>query len=192
MKRGQAQSRDDAGGAGAVPAYLGLGANLGQRARSISAALAMLDAGAGLALRAVSSVYETEPVGVLDQPKFLNLVARFDCRLSPEELLEAAQEIEMRLGRVRAERWGPRSIDIDILLLGDLRVCRPRLIVPHPQLTRRQFVLVPLAEISPDVRLPGGRTAAELSEGESAAVRRLGALAEAVARETAGDAGSDA
>jgi len=159
-------------------AYLALGANLGDRARSLAEALQLLDATLGMTLRAVSSVYETAPVGVTDQPAFLNLVARFECRLSPEELLAVAQEIERRLGRVRGRRWGPRAIDIDLLLLGDETVDQPRLTIPHPELTRRQFVLVPLAEIAPELVLPGGRAAAELSAGESDTVRRLGALAE--------------
>ncbi len=176
--------------AGGRPAYLGLGANIGRRARALSDALALLDATDGLSLTAVSSVYETEPVGVTDQPRFLNLVARFECRLSPEELLAAAQDAERRLKRVRARRWGPRTIDVDILLIGDERITTPALTVPHPEMTRRQFVLVPLAEIAPEVALPGGHTAAELSAGESAAVRRLGTVAEVVARESA-EAGSD-
>ncbi len=176
---------------GARPAYLGLGANIGRRARSLADALAMLAATDGLTPEAVSSVYETEPVGVTDQPCFLNLVARFNCRLSAEELLAAAHEVERRLRRVRARRWGPRTIDVDILLLGDEKIESATLKVPHPELTHRQFVLVPLAEIAPEIMLPGGRTAAELSGGESTAVRRLGTLAEVVARESA-DAGSDA
>jgi len=175
---------------GGRPAYLGLGANIGRRARALADALALLDGTDGLALAAVSSVYETEPVGVTDQPRFLNLVARFDCCVSAEELLAAARDVERRLKRVRARRWGPRTIDVDILLIGDERINTPELTVPHPEMTRRQFVLVPLAEIAPEVALPGGRTAAELSGGESPAVRRLGTPAEVVARESA-DAGSD-
>lgn len=159
-------------------AYLALGANLGNRAHTLARAVELLDATPGLTLRAVSSVYETAPVGVTDQPAFLNLVAYFECRLSARELLAIAQEIERRLGRVRGPRWGPRTIDIDLLLLGDERVDEPGLTIPHPELTRRQFVLVPLAEIAPTLMLPGGRTAAELSGGESEAVRRLGKLTE--------------
>jgi len=184
MDRGSARE------VGPRPAYLGLGANIGRRARALADALALLDATDGLAPAAASSVYETEPVGVTEQPRFLNLVARLDCRLSPEELLAAVQQVERRLKRVRTRRWGPRTIDVDILLIGDERIETPALTVPHPEMTRRQFVLVPLAEIAPEVALPGGRTAGELSAGESAAVRRLGTLAEVVARENA-DAGSD-
>lgn len=159
-------------------AYLSLGANLGDRVHTLARAVELLDATAGLTLRAVSSVYETAPVGVTDQPAFLNLVARFECRLSARELLAIAQKIERALGRVRGPRWGPRTIDIDLLLLGDDRVDEPALTIPHSELTRRQFVLVPLAEIAPDLVLPGGRTAAELSAGESETVRRLGKLTE--------------
>jgi 2-amino-4-hydroxy-6-hydroxymethyldihydropteridine diphosphokinase len=172
------------------PAYLGLGANIGRRARALADALAALAATQGLTLATVSSVYETEPVGVTDQPRFLNLVARFDCRLSAAELLAAARKVERQLGRVRARRWGPRVIDVDILLLGHERIDTRELTVPHPEMTRRQFVLAPLAEIAPQVALPGGRTAGELSGGESPAVRRLGTLAEVLARESA-NAGSD-
>lgn len=164
-------------------AYLSLGANLGERACTLTRALMLLDATSGLTLRALSSVYETAPVGVTDQPNFLNLVARFECRLSAEELLAVTQEIERRLGRLRGPRWGPRIIDIDLLLLGDERADEPVLTLPHPELTRRQFVLVPLAEIAPELVLPGGRTAAELSGGESDAVRRLGTLSELARRE---------
>ncbi len=178
-KRGGA--RDPA----ALPAFLGLGSNLGNRARTLAAALRMLDAHTGLELRQVSSVYETAPLGVTDQPWFLNMVARLDCGLAPMELLDAVQEVERRLGRVRARRWGPRSMDVDLLLLGDLSIQTPRLTVPHPELARRQFVLVPLAEIAPDLVLPGGRTAGDLAEGESETVRRLGPLADLVGgRET--------
>jgi len=171
-------------------AYLGLGANIGRRARALSDALVLLDGTRGLALVRLSSVFETEPVGVTDQPAFLNLVACFDCQVSAAKLLTAVRRVERQLGRVRTRRWGPRTIDVDILLIDDERVDAPELTVPHPEMTRRQFVLVPLAEIAPEVVLPGGRTAAELSAGEGPAVRRLGTLAEVVARESA-DAGSD-
>ncbi|MGD9497790.1 MAG: 2-amino-4-hydroxy-6-hydroxymethyldihydropteridine diphosphokinase [Armatimonadota bacterium] len=172
-------------------AYLGLGANLGRRAQALAEALQLLDAHPGLALREVSSVYDTAPVGVTDQPRFLNLVARFDCRLSPEELLALAKDVERRLGRRPTRRWGPRPIDVDILLLDGLRLSSAQLTVPHPELTSRQFVLVPLAEIAPDLVLPDGQPVAELARPESALVRRVGSLDEAVAAEGVG-AGGDA
>ncbi|MGC9318304.1 MAG: 2-amino-4-hydroxy-6-hydroxymethyldihydropteridine diphosphokinase [Armatimonadota bacterium] len=173
-----------------VDAYLGLGANLGQRAQSLAAALELLDEVDGLSLRQTSSVYETAPVGVTEQPTFLNMVAHFECTLRPLALLEAILRVERRLGRVREGRWGPRTIDIDVLLLGDMCVDTRRLRVPHPELTRRQFVLVPLAEIAPDLELPGGATAGQLSDGDGADVRRLGSLVEAMAREETGEAGT--
>ncbi|MEA3401409.1 MAG: 2-amino-4-hydroxy-6-hydroxymethyldihydropteridine diphosphokinase [Armatimonadota bacterium] len=172
-----------------LDAYLGLGANLGRRAHSLAAALELLDEVEGLALHETSSVYETAPVGVTEQPTFLNMVAHFGCTLSPLALLDAALSVERRLGRIREARWGPRTIDIDVLLLGEMRVDTRRLRIPHPELTRRQFVLVPLAEIAPDVVLPGGATAQELSAGESGEVRRLGSLVEVMAREQTGEAG---
>ncbi len=164
-------------------AYLSLGANVGARAHNLARALAELDATEGLSLRLLSSVYETEPVGFIEQPSFLNLVACFACRLSAHALLARAKDIERRMGRIHTRRWGPRLIDVDVLLLGEERLATPELTIPHPEMTRRQFVLVPLAEIAPDLKLPGGFTAAELAQGESAGVRRLGTLEEVVARE---------
>ena len=163
--------------------YLGLGANLGARARNLAAALSLLARSRGLTLRRVSSVYLTSPVGLTDQPDFLNLVAFFHARLSPAELLATALSVERRLGRVRTVRWGPRAVDVDILLIGDLRISDPELTVPHPRLRERQFVLTPLAEIAPDLELPGGGLVRDLAKGESEAVRKLGRLAELAARE---------
>jgi 2-amino-4-hydroxy-6-hydroxymethyldihydropteridine diphosphokinase len=171
------------GGDEALDAWLGLGSNLGRRARMLAGALDALAETEGLESVDASSVYETEPVGVTDQPAFLNMVARFRCSLSPEELLAAVQAVESKLRRIRTRRWGPRTIDVDILLLGDLAVETERLTVPHPELTNRQFVLVPLAELAPDLSLPGGSTAGELAEPGSEAVQRLGTLDEVLARE---------
>ena len=110
----------------------------------------------------VSSLYETAPVGVTDQPDFLNAVAAVQTGLGPLETLDALLHIENQMGRVRTERWGPRVIDLDLLLYGGERVSSPGLTVPHPRLRERAFVLVPLAEIAPELRLPGdgGRAAA--------------------------------
>ncbi|MFO8081921.1 MAG: 2-amino-4-hydroxy-6-hydroxymethyldihydropteridine diphosphokinase [Armatimonadota bacterium] len=171
------------GGNEPLDAWLGLGSNLGRRARMLARALEALGETEGLEPAAVSSVYETDPVGVTDQPAFLNMVARFRCRLSPDELLAAVQAVESKLKRIRTRRWGPRTIDVDILLMGDLSIDTERLTVPHPELTNRQFVLVPMAELAPDLPLPGGHTAGELAEPASNAVRRLGALEEVLARE---------
>ena len=163
--------------------YLGLGANVGHRALTLARAVDLLAHAEGVEALDASSVYETAPVGITDQPPFLNMVVRIRSALSPEALLELAQETEQRLGRVRTVRWGPRTLDIDILLIGDLRGETDALTGPHPELQKRQFVLVPLAELAPDLPLPGGRTAGELSAGESDDVHRIGSLAEVSPRE---------
>lgn len=174
-----------------LSAWLGLGANLGRRARSLARALRLLDDTEGLTLREQSSVYDTAPVGMTDQPRFLNMVARFDCVLTPDELLDAVHAVERRLRRVRGKRFGPRTIDVDVLLLGGMHIDTERLTIPHLRLTARQFVLVPLAEVAPDLPLPGGRTAGELAQPGSSNVRRLGTLDEVLAREDAAEAPGD-
>ena len=133
----------------AVTAYLGLGSNLGDREENLRKALSLLgDVGEIIAL---SSVYETEPWGYAEQPSFLNMVCGFRTSLSPPELLALAQEVERKLGRVRTIRYGPRTMDVDILLYGDLVLDTPDLQIPHPRIPERAFVLAPLAEIAPDV-----------------------------------------
>jgi len=163
--------------------YLGLGSNLGAKAHNLAAALSLLARDPGLTLRRVSSVYLTQPVGLTDQPDFLNLVSCFETTLPPEALLEVVLSVEERLGRVRTTRWGPRTVDVDILLIDTLQISRPELTVPHPRMRERQFVLVPLAEIAPDVELPDGVPIRDLAEGESQSVRRLGKLADVVSHE---------
>ncbi len=140
-----------------VQAYLSLGSNLGDRRAMLEAALARLEASGRVRVETRSSLYETEPVTNLDQPWFLNLVAEITTDLGPEALLDLTQSIERDLGRVRAIRWGPRSVDIDILLYGTEVVATPRLKIPHPEMTHRRFVLVPLLEIAPQITLPDGR-----------------------------------
>ena len=116
-------------------------------------------------IAAVSSIYETAPVGLTDQPDFLNLVVSVRTALSPRELMDALLHIENKMGRVRTVRWGPRVIDLDLLLYGSEQVDLPQLTVPHPRLRERAFVLVPLAEIAPELRLPeDGKRAADLAE----------------------------
>ncbi len=132
--------------------YLALGANIGDRQSNIDAALQRL--GTAVKLDMVSSIYETEPVGYLDQPCFLNMVCRGTTALPPRELLAFVKQIENDLGRQPSIRNGPRPIDIDILLYDDLRAEYEDLVIPHPRMTERAFVLVPLAEIAPDIVEP--------------------------------------
>ena len=124
-------------------------------------ALALLDTTAGLRVSAVSPVYETEPVGLEEQHPFLNAVARVETTLTARALLERCQQVESELGRERAVRWGPRTIDLDILLYNGERVHEPDLSIPHPRLAERAFVLRPLADLAPDLRLPDRRAVAQ-------------------------------
>ncbi len=139
-----------------VTTYLGLGGNLGDREAALKAALRLLDAAPGMRQAACSSVYETEPWGIADQPRFLNLVAGFETTLMPVELLAVCKSVEEEVGRTGSYRWGPRLIDVDILLYGDevVDIADPDLRIPHASMAQRAFVLVPLAEIAPDVAVP--------------------------------------
>ena len=132
-------------------AFVGIGSNLGEPERQIAAALEQLAAEDGIELVAVSTLRETEPVGYLDQPSFLNGAAQLETALPPRELLERLLEIESRLGRVRGEgpRFGPRTIDLDLLLYGDETIDEPGLTVPHPRLAERRFALEPLGSWLP-------------------------------------------
>ncbi len=147
---------------GPVAAFVGLGANLGNREENLGRALALL---AGeVILEDVSSIYETEPVGYEEQPLFLNLVCLIATVLSPEELLRLAKEIEVGMGRVASFVNAPRPIDIDILVYGNVIMETQELTIPHPRLKDRAFVLVPLAEIAPDLIVPGpGKSVARLA-----------------------------
>ncbi len=136
-------------------AYLSLGANLGNREETLWEAVRRIGAAEGVEIVAVSSVYETEPWGRIDQPRFLNLAVAVETTLSPEALLALAQKIEKELGRVRHERWGARTIDIDILCFEGVERNTPDLTLPHPYMTERAFVLVPLAEIAPTLTIKG-------------------------------------
>ena len=131
-------------------AYVGLGANLGDRDATIRAAIAELPG-----VVTVSTLRETDPVGVTDQPRFLNGVAALDTDLPPRELLDRLLAVERGLGRERTERWGPRTIDLDLLLYGDEVIDEAGLTIPHPRLQERRFVLEPLAEIAPELVIPG-------------------------------------
>ncbi|HEY6771034.1 MAG TPA: 2-amino-4-hydroxy-6-hydroxymethyldihydropteridine diphosphokinase [Solirubrobacterales bacterium] len=137
--------------------YLGLGSNVGDREAELRRAVEDLRAH-GVQVEGVSSLYETEPVGeILDQPDFLNAAVRVTTSLEPEELLEVCKTIEAEHGRAfGGPRHGPRPIDIDLLLLGDIELSTDRLTLPHPEVTSRRFVLLPLLELDPDLRLPDG------------------------------------
>jgi len=134
-------------------AYLSLGSNLGDRLEFLAGAVRLLESSRTWVQR-VSSVYETLPQGKTDQPNFLNIALEVETDLEPAALLSQIQEVERALGRVRTERWGPRTVDIDIVLFGDLVVSEPGLELPHPRLTERVFVLMPLLELNPDLSLP--------------------------------------
>jgi len=143
-----------------VRAFLALGSNLGDRWGHLRAAVdAMPD------VVAVSPVYETAPVGGPEgQAEYLNLVVELETERSPRELLGVARALEEAAGRVRVERWGPRTLDVDVLLVGDLVVDEPDLVVPHPRMFERRFVLAPLADLAPELVPPGweGRVAGEV------------------------------
>jgi len=127
-------------------AYLGLGSNLGSRARNLSAARRRLRQKGARVLRQ-SRVMETEPWGVVDQPRFLNQVVEVEWAGTPRQLLKAAKQVEVEGGRKTTRRWGPRVIDVDILLFGDERVDTPTLVIPHPRIGEREFVLESLGEL---------------------------------------------
>ena len=131
-------------------AYVGLGANLGDREGTIRAAVADLPG-----VVAVSTLCETDSVGITDQPRFLNGVAALETELAPRELLDVLLAVERRLGRERGKRWGPRTIDLDLLLYGDEVIDETGLTIPHPRLHERRFVLEPLADLAPKLVVPG-------------------------------------
>ncbi len=158
---------------GPSDAYLGLGGNLGDPARTMAAALRLLDAAAGIRVAAVSSLYRTPPWGKTDQPDFLNAVARLETTLSPRDLLRRCLDVERRLKRERRERWGPRLVDLDILLFGNETVHEQGLEIPHPRLLERAFVLVPLAEIAPDLAIGGEDVAAHLARVDAGGIEKV-------------------
>jgi 2-amino-4-hydroxy-6-hydroxymethyldihydropteridine diphosphokinase len=137
--------------------YLGLGSNVGDRAGHLRAAIEMLGT-RGVEVEAVSSAYETEPVGeVLDQADFLNAAIRIRTELEPEALLDLCKQVEAERGRaLDAPRHSPRPLDVDLLMLGDLELATDRLTLPHPEVSSRRFVLAPLLELDPDLTLPDG------------------------------------
>ena len=161
--------------------YLSLGSNLGDREATIEKALLEIDQLESTQITRVSSIYDTDPVEVQDQPRFLNVVIEIESDIGPHQLLWNLKLIERRLGRVRAKRWGPRVIDIDILLHGDRVVDEPELTLPHPALADRAFVLIPLSEMVPDLPHPvlGERISElmdRLSDADHGSVHKLGRL----------------
>jgi 2-amino-4-hydroxy-6-hydroxymethyldihydropteridine diphosphokinase len=147
----------------AIRAYVGLGSNLGDRKATLLRALELLAAEPGLTVTAVSVFRDTEPVGYIEQPRFLNGVAAIDTELSARELLDRLLGVERSLGRRRnGPRFGPRTVDLDLLLYGDATIDEAGLSVPHPRLGERRFVLEPLAELDPALTLPDGRKVLDL------------------------------
>jgi 2-amino-4-hydroxy-6-hydroxymethyldihydropteridine diphosphokinase len=146
----------------AVRAFLGLGSNLGDRLESLQRAVDLLAAAPGIRVVRSSRVYETDPMGGPPQPDFLNAVVEVETDLTPMELLRACHGIEDEMKRTRSVRWGPRTVDLDVLTYGSEQIDEDDLTVPHPRTHERAFVLVPLLELDPDPPLPGGRRVATL------------------------------
>ncbi|HUU54915.1 MAG TPA: 2-amino-4-hydroxy-6-hydroxymethyldihydropteridine diphosphokinase [Armatimonadota bacterium] len=148
------------------PVYLGLGTNLGDREQNLRDAISRLKAAPGVNFLRQSRVYQTEPMHIADQPEFLNMVVEIGVPddMSPRDLLTLVKQIETDVGRQRRQRWGPREIDIDILLFGEQHIVEGDFEVPHPRMWERAFVMAPLAELAPDLKTPGGETAADLAK----------------------------
>ena len=142
-------------------AYIGIGSNIGNRQANIKRALDLLNSNENIEVSAVSSLVETAPVGYTEQPNFINAAAELYTNLTPRELLNTLLAIENQMGRTREVRWGPRVIDLDLLLYNNEHINEDGLQVPHPRIMERAFVLLPLAEIAPELILPDGRTARE-------------------------------
>jgi 2-amino-4-hydroxy-6-hydroxymethyldihydropteridine diphosphokinase len=152
-------------------AFLGLGSNLGDRLATLQHAVDLLDESPGLTITRCSRVWETAPVGGPPQPDFFNVVVRAEVDLEPLDLLAVCQRVEAALGRVRDVRWGPRTVDIDVLLIDARTLHDPELIVPHPRMHERAFVLMPLLDIDPDPRLPDGTRLLDVPLGDAGGVR---------------------
>ena len=150
-------------------AFIGLGSNVGNRLQNLRRAVRLLS-DRGLTVVAASSVYETDPVGP-PQPDFLNAAVAVETELQPAELVAVLKQAEAEIGREQTERWGPRLIDLDLLLYGEKAVSEPGLAVPHPELTNRAFAMVPILEIDEDVELPSGEPLSAFCERDPAAVR---------------------
>lgn len=144
-------------------AYIGLGSNLGDKEANIKKALEVLGENPGVQVKKVASFYKTAPLYVTKQDWFLNTVAEIETSLNPRELLTFLKDTEKKLDRTPTVRWGPRTIDLDLLLFGSDKIKSPDLVVPHPRMTERAFVMVPLAEIEPQLCVPGCGRAGELA-----------------------------
>jgi len=144
-------------------AYIGLGSNLGDKEANIKRALELLNASSGVRVKRVASLYRTAPVGFTGQDWFINTVAEVETGLGPHDLLALLLAVEKKLGRVRTVRWGPRTVDLDLLLFGEERITTPDLTVPHPHMSERAFVMAPLAELAPELTIPGPGKAAVLA-----------------------------
>ncbi|ALO41069.1 2-amino-4-hydroxy-6-hydroxymethyldihydropteridine diphosphokinase [Pseudoalteromonas phenolica] len=148
-----------------IPVYIGLGANLEAPVEQLHNAVKALSTLVDCELKKVSAFYSSKPMGPQDQPDYVNAVALLNTRLAPEALLDELQRIELEQGRQRKdERWGPRTLDLDILLFGEQTINTKRLTVPHYGLCEREFVVYPLLEISPELKLPNGNTLADIAQ----------------------------
>jgi len=158
-------------------AYLGLGSNIGDREAYLRAAVKIIKANSSIEISKISGVYETEAVGHISQRRFLNIVIEIETSLTPIRLLGICQFIEEFLKRTRKAKWGPRMIDVDILLYGQEDIKQPGLIIPHPEMAKRAFVLVPLLEIAPQAKFPDGKEVSECLDSVSlTVVDRIGNL----------------
>ena len=163
-----------------VIAYVGLGANVGDPRRQLAEALKRLHAAVEVEVTRVSTFYRNPPLGPANQPWYVNAAARVRTRLGPEELLQLLQQVETAMGRVRGERWGPRRLDLDLLLYNGEVIFAADLVVPHPEMHRRVFVLVPLAEIAPQAWHPvmgksAGEMLSELNRADRTALQPVAA-----------------
>ncbi|HVL64118.1 MAG TPA: 2-amino-4-hydroxy-6-hydroxymethyldihydropteridine diphosphokinase [Actinomycetota bacterium] len=162
---------------GMVTGFIGIGSNVGTRESFVRRAVDELDSTEGITVTGRSSLYETSPIGGPPQRSFINAVVRVETTLPARALYDACKRIERRIGREPSElRWGPRVVDLDLLLHGDEKIVEPDLEIPHPRMGERRFVLVPLLEVEPDVRDPWGSPYADLLDEAEGTAERVGAL----------------
>lgn len=147
---------------------LGLGSNMGEREQNLQQALQLLEADGKVKIAKLSSIYETAPFGVTEQADFLNMVVRVETSLAPSELLAKCLEVEQVMGRIRTRRWGPRVIDIDLLIYDDVKMTSETLTLPHPGMINRAFVLIPLRDVAPSLPLKNGQVVEAWASGLSA------------------------